>query len=85
MLQILENELLTELSEKQQEMVTGGSQGITKAIGTFYHMDSIKLIEQVGSGPDGSFVNIGLEQSQVTTGSSEMLNADFFGGWPNFF
>jgi hypothetical protein len=74
---ILENELFTELSDQQQEMTIGGIQGIHKNVNTCYNTNAIHFINQNGSGPGGSFVNTGIEQAEIKTGSSENLNANF--------
>lgn len=74
---ILENELLAELSEQQQQMVAGGLQSIAKNVHTFYNTNAIEFLNQSGSGPGGSFVNTGIAQAQLNTGSSELLKAKF--------
>ncbi|GEM_PF-873405 len=78
--QILESELLTNLSDQQQQIVAGGLASIDKAVGTYYDADAVGFINQAGSGLGGSFVNTGIEQAQVRTGSFETLNTGF-GGW----
>lgn len=76
--QILEEELLTDLSEQQQEMIAGGLQGIQRVAGTFYHADMTEFFSQMSSGPNGSYVTTAIKHAQVTTGSIEILNANFF-------
>jgi hypothetical protein len=75
--QILENELLTDLSDQQQEMIAGGLESIDKKVHTFYNTNAIAFLNQAGSGPGGSFVNTGLEQAELDTGSKEKLHAKF--------
>ena len=75
--QILKNKSLTELSIQQQEIVVGGLQNIEKAVGSFYNTDAVSLLNQNGSGPGGSFVNTGIDEAQLNTGSNELLNANF--------
>lgn len=75
--QILETELLTELSEQQQQMIAGGLQSIMKNVHTFYNTDAVAFLNQNGSGPGGSFVNTGIKQAQLNTGSSELLKVKF--------
>jgi hypothetical protein len=75
--QILETELLTELSDQQQQMIAGGLQSISKNVNTYYDPNAIKFLNQAGSGPGGSFVNTGLEQAELHTGSNEKFRARF--------
>lgn len=75
--QILEIELLTELSEQQQQVVAGGLDGIAKTIKTFFDQDHLDFLNQAGSGPGGSFVNTGIKQEELHTGSFEKLKAKF--------
>ncbi len=75
--QVLENESLIDLSIEQQEIVVGGLQDLSKAVNTFYNTNAIAFLNQNGSGPGGSFVNTGIDQAQLNTGSHEKLNANF--------
>jgi len=75
--QILESALLSNLSDVQQEMIVGGLQSISKNVNTYYDPNAIKFLNQAGSGPGGSFVNTGLEQAELHTGSNEKFRAKF--------
>ncbi len=75
--QILESALLSNLSDVQQEMIVGGLESISKNVNTYYDPNAIKFLNQAGSGPGGSFVNTGLEQAELHTGSNEKFRARF--------
>ncbi len=76
--QILESQLLTELSDQQEQMIAGGGlSNINKNVSTYYDPNAIKFLNQAGSGPGGSFVNTGLEQAELHTGSKEKFRATF--------
>jgi hypothetical protein len=75
--QIQDNQLWSELSEEQQQMVAGGLQSINKNVNTFYNTNAIAFLNQAGSGPGGSFVNTGLQQAELDTGSKEKFSAKF--------
>ncbi len=75
--QVLNNESLIDLSNEQQEIIVGGLQDLSKTVGTFYNTNAIAFLNQSCSGPGGSFVNTGIDQAQLNTGSHEKLNANF--------
>jgi hypothetical protein len=75
--QIQDNQLWSELSEEQQQMVAGGLQSINKNVNTFYNTNAIAFLNQAGSGPGGSFVNTGLQQAELDTASKEKFRAKF--------
>lgn len=79
--QTLENELLTDLSDQQQQIIIGGLQSLKKAVGTLFQNSNVLLLNQVGSGPGGSFVNTSLQDKELSTAANETLKA-VFGGVP---
>jgi hypothetical protein len=74
--QISENELFTDLSDLQQQMVVGGATGsdedlsvndpkfkLHKKINTFFDTSNVKLLNTGASGPGGSLSGVQINKS----------------------
>jgi hypothetical protein len=63
--EIMASEMLVDLSDEQQELLTGGVDFITD--GTSYLQKLVALQSQTGSGPNGSFSNSSAATLKIDT------------------
>jgi aspartokinase-like uncharacterized kinase len=79
--QILETNLLSELSDEQQEIVAGGGQlaDITKRVKTAFEASNTAFKNTAGSTADGSMVDTTIDNMYVNTTAFEDLTAKFLG------
>jgi hypothetical protein len=75
--QIPETDWLSELSDKQQEIVAGGGSlaDIDKRVATAFEASNTVFKNTVKSGPEGSFVDTNIDNMFVNTTANEELNA----------
>lgn len=79
---MLETNLLSELSDEQQEIVAGGGQlaDLNKQIGTAFEASKTLFSNTVSSGPEGSFVKTEIANTSLETAAQEILNLAFPSG-----
>lgn len=79
--QILATDLLSELSDEQQQAVAGGGQlaDFQKKIQTAYNASKTIFKNTVSSSAEGSFVNTEIANTAITTNAEELLNTAFPG------
>lgn len=77
--QTLDADWLSELSDEQQEMVTGGGQldDLTKQVMTAFEASTTMFKNTVHSGPTGSFVSTEIANTAIFTHAQEMLDSAF--------
>lgn len=79
--QILDADWLSELSDEQQEIVTGGGQldDLSKQVMTAFDASTTMFKNTVTSGPTGSYVTTEIANTAVFTTAQEMLDTAFNG------
>jgi hypothetical protein len=75
----MKSNLFTNLSEEQQELVSGGGQlyELNEEDYTDFEYQTVKLDKIIGSGPEGSFIEKSFKTNFVFTSAYEDLDAYF--------
>jgi hypothetical protein len=75
----METGLFLELSEEQQELISGGGQlyELDEYDYTDFEYQTVKLDKVIGSGPKGSFIEKSFNTNFIFTSAEEYLSAYF--------